>query len=216
MRRHFLEQMTDLKRSLIEMGGIIEYAIDTAVKALIKQDAEAAKTAIQFDEVIDQKEREIESACMRLLIQQQPVASDLRRITAVLKIITDMERIGDQSADISEITLLLADASYINELKHIRLMAEAAIGMVHKAVDAYVQEDTKLAHEVILSDDIVDSYFVEIREELCELIQKNVEDVHQAFDLIMIAKYLERIGDHAANIAEWVVYSITGSHPQEA
>jgi len=216
MRKQFQEQMTDLKRSLIEMGGFIEYAIDTAVKALIKQDIAAAARAIEFDEVIDQKEREIEDACMRLLIQQQPVAGDLRKISAALKIITDMERIGDQSADISEITLLLGKDPYIKELKHTRLMAEAAISMVHKAVDAYVREDTDLAEEVIRSDDIVDGYFIEIREELCGLIQKNVKNVHQAFDFMMIAKYLERIGDHATNIAEWVMYSITGSHPREA
>lgn len=216
MRKKFQEQMTDLKRSLIEMGGYIEYAIDTAVKALIRKDVALAKKAIEFDEEIDQKEREIESACMRLLLQQQPVAGDLRRISAVLKMITDMERIGDQSADISEITLMLAEEPYIKELAHMRLMAEATIRMVHESIDAYVREDTALAEEVIKSDDIVDSYFLEIREELCELIRQDAKNTHQAFDLMMIAKYLERIGDHATNIAEWVVYSLTGAHPRIA
>ena len=215
MRNLFQEQMKDLNRSLLEMGGYIEYAIDAAVKALINQDIALAKKIVEFDLEIDQKERDIENFCLRVLLQQQPVASDFRKVFAILKMITDMERIGDQSADISEITLILEKDIYIKEFRHMRQMAEAAIQMVHQSVDAFVQEDIELAEAVIRSDDIVDHYFVVIREELCEIIQKNPIHVHQAFDLMMVTKYLERIGDHATNIAEWVVYSITGSHPMD-
>jgi len=216
MRILFQDQMNDVKKSLLEMGGYIEYAIDAAVKALINQDVALAKKIVEFDLEIDQKEREIENACTRILLQQQPVAGDFRKIFAILKMITDMERIGDQSADISEITLLLEKNTYIKEFRHMRQMAEAAIQMVHQSVDAFVQEDIELAETVIRSDDIVDHYFMVIREKLCEIIQKNPIHVHQAFDLMMVTKYLERIGDHATNIAEWVVYSITGSHPMDA
>jgi phosphate transport system protein len=210
MRNKFEEQLNLLHNSLIEMGGCIEYAINLSVKALEEQNTELARQAIAYDDEIDEKEREIEQLCLKLLLQQQPIAKDLRLISSALKMITDMERIGDQSADIAEITIMMAGAPYIKELADIPLMARASIKMVNESIDAFVKNDLDLALSVIASDDIVDDLFVKIRKELIELIQKDVNNSEQAFDLIMIAKYLERIGDHATNIAEWVVFSMTG------
>jgi phosphate transport system protein len=210
MRNKFEEQLNLLHNSLIEMGGYIEYAINLSVKALEEQNIELARQAIAYDDEIDEKEREIEQLCLKLLLQQQPIAKDLRLISSALKMITDMERIGDQSADIAEITIMMAGAPYIKELVDIPLMARASIKMVNESIDAFVKKDLDLALSVIASDDIVDDLFVKIRKELIELIQKDVNNSEQAFDLIMIAKYLERIGDHATNIAEWVVFSMTG------
>lgn len=212
MRVKFSEQLDLLNNNLIEMGSFIEHAISMAVKALIEQDVELARQVIAFDDEIDAKEKEIESLCLKLLLQQQPVAKDLRLISAALKMITDMERIGDQSADISEITILLADKQYIKKLEHIPQMAEATIIMVNNALDAFVKKDLELAHQVIRADDVVDDLFDMVKDELIALILKDKQNGEQAIDLIMIAKYFERIGDHAVNIAEWVVFSLTGKN----
>jgi phosphate transport system protein len=212
MRGKFEEQLERLNSSLIEMGLFIEHAIDMAVKALVEQDAELAQEAIEYDSKIDQKEKEIENLCLQILLQQQPVAKDLRAVSSALKMITDMERIGDHAEDISEFTILLADADYIKEMIHIPQMADATIKMVKNAIDAFVNKDMKMAADVILYDDVVDGLFLEVRDDLLGLIRQNVNNCQQAFDLIMIAKYLERIGDHAANIAEWVMFYITGKH----
>ncbi|MCL2766173.1 MAG: phosphate signaling complex protein PhoU [Peptococcaceae bacterium] len=212
MRTKYREQMRYLNNSLIEMGGIIEHNITMVVKALKEQNIELAQEVIGHAEEISAKEKEIEHLCLKLLLTQQPMAKDLRMVSAALKIITDMDRIGDQSADIAENTILLADSPYIKDLVHIPQMAEATIKMVKEAIDAFVRKDINLAVSVINYDDIVDDLFISIRNDLTLLIKQDVENCEQAFDLIMIAKYFERIGDHAVNIAKWVVFSLTGTH----
>lgn len=212
MRNRFDRQLGQLNNELIEMGNLIEQAIQTAVHALAAKDVKAAKDAIEFDQEVDRQEREIESLCMKLLLQQQPVAKDLRLVSAALKMITDMERIGDHAADISEITILLADEPYIKDLILIPRMAMETTLMVTHSVEAFVQKDLKLAQSVIDHDDVVDDLFNEVKACLIQLIQTNADHSGQAADLLMIAKYFERIGDHATNIAEWVIYSITGQH----
>jgi phosphate transport system protein len=215
MRSRFDEQLELLNKELLEMGALIEHAIESASKALINQDVNSAKKAIEFDREVDQKEKDIESLCLRLLLQQQPVARDLRQISAALKMITDMERIGDQAADISGIVIYLAGTPYIKKLEHLPQMADAAIRMVKGSIDAYVRKDLALAKEIIDMDDIIDNLFVIVKNELIERIHEKAENGEQAIDLLMVAKYFERIGDHAQNIAEWVEFSITGKHKGE-
>ncbi|GHU50830.1 phosphate transport system regulatory protein PhoU [Clostridia bacterium] len=213
MRATFTEQIEFLNTSLIEMGYLLEKTITATVQAMLNQNVTLARQAIECDAEIDEKERDIEKLCLNLLLLQHPVAGDLRLVSSAIKMITDMERIGDQSADISELTILLSDQPYIKELEHIPAMAYVTIDMVNNAVEAFVNKDKELAASVIGMDDIVDDYFVKVRDDLVELIQKGKTDnCAQAFDLMMIAKYFERIGDHAVNIAEWVLFSITGEH----
>ena len=212
MRNKFDEQLLDLNDKLIQMGALIESAIANAVSALNEQEIETANKAIDFDTEIDQAEKEIESLCLKLLLQQQPVARDLRLITSALKMITDMERIGDQAADIAEITIQLAKSKKVKIPKYIRAMAQTTIQMVNDSIDAFVKKDLNLAYSVIKCDDTVDNLFDMVKDSLIKHLVDNVNDGEQAIDLIMIAKYFERIGDHATNIAEWVVFSITGTH----
>lgn len=212
MRNHFDTQLKELNIDLIKMGGAIEEAITKAVDALMQRDCRLAEEAIQFDIEIDNMERDIERRCLKLLLQQQPVATDLRRISSALKMITDMERIGDHAADISEITKRIAKDDYSHELKHIPLMAKTTVGMVKEAIDAYVDFDSEKAQRVIASDDTVDEMFNTEKEALISLIAENPAAGEQALDLMMITKYFERIGDHAVNIAEWVIFSVTGYH----
>lgn len=216
MRNKFDEQLALLNTSLIEMGSYIEKAIGLATTALIERNVDLAKKAIAFDDEIDAKEKEIEALCLKLLLQQQPVAKDLRLISSALKMITDMERIGDQSADISEITLLITKAELNIKTERILKMATATSKMVTESINAFVNKDLALANVVIAYDDTVDDLFNEIRHELIELLRQNADYGEQAIDIMMIAKYFERIGDHAVNIAEWVVFSITGTHVNEA
>jgi len=212
MRSKFDEQLVHLYNHLIEMGGIVENAITEAKKALVEQDVELAKKVIATDDEVDNKEREIESLCLKLLLQQQPVARDLRLVSSVLKMITDLERIGDHASDISEITVYLSNKKYIKKLEHIPQMADAAMLMVTKSIDAFVKKDETLAREVIDYDDVVDDLFITVKNEIIDLINKNAAHGDQAIDLLMIAKYFERIGDHATNVAEWVIFSLTGVH----
>jgi phosphate transport system protein len=212
MRVTFEEQLRLLNQELLEMGALVEHAIQSASEALIKQDVAEANQAITFDREVDQKERDIEALCLRLLLQQQPVAKDLRLVSAALKMITDMERIGDQAADISGLVIYLAGKPYIKPLEHLPQMAEAAIRMVSGSIDAFINKDLSLARDIIAMDDIIDDLFDTIKGELIALIQKGSDNGEQAIDLLMIAKYFERIGDHAQNIAEWAEYSITGVH----
>jgi len=212
MRNKFETQLEELNRELIHMGALVEESIDSAVKALCNQDKEEARRAIAFDRKIDYKEKEIEDLCLKLILQQQPVARDLRQISAALKMITDMERIGDQAADISDIAIFLAEEKYIKSLETIPEMAGATIRMVTGSIDAFVKSDLELARSVIYSDDIVDDLFVKVKDDLIALVHQNPDNGRQAMDLLMVAKYFERIGDHAVNIAEWVVFSITGEH----
>ena len=215
MRNRFDRQLLELNNQLIQMGSLIEQAIEMGISALIKQDVEKAEQAMKFDEEIDHQEREIESLCMKLLLQQQPVARDLRLISAALKMITDMERIGDHASDISEMTILMSGSKYEVDQISIDLikdMAKETTDMVIKSVDAFVNKDMELAHWVIERDDVVDDLFSDYRRQLIEKINENVKNGEQATDMLMVAKYFERIGDHATNIAEWVIYSITGEH----
>ncbi|MDR2530992.1 MAG: phosphate signaling complex protein PhoU [Oscillospiraceae bacterium] len=212
MRSRFDEQLAHLNLSLIEMGALIERAISDAVRALEHHDAELAQQVIAGDSVVNDKEKDIESACLKLLLNQQPVARDLRQISTALKMITDMERVGDHAADISELCILLSGQEYITNLVHIPKMADATIKMLGDSIDAFVRKDLALAETVIAYDDNVDELFDVVKRDMIELIRENVENGEQALDLLQIAKYLERIGDHAQNIAEWVVFSITGMH----
>lgn len=212
MRNKFDEQLIQLNNELIEMGALIENAITISTSALINQDVELAKKVIEGENEIDQKEKDIETLCLKLLLQQQPVAKDLRVISSALKMITDMERIGDHAEDISEIIIFLAKKPYIKKLVDIPKMGEATIKMLNDSIDSFVKKDLNLAYAVIKYDDVVDELFTVVKNDLIALIRDNVENGEQAIDLIMIAKYFERIGDHAVNIAEWVVFTLTGNH----
>jgi len=212
MRSRFEDQLEQLNTSLIEMGALIEHAINKANMALVHQDIDLAKEVIAGDAAVDEKEREIESLCLKILLAQQPVARDLRQVSTALKMITDMERIGDQAADISELCVYLSGQEYIKKLIDIPLMAEETARMVTNSIDAYVRKDVELAQKVIDADDVVDNLFVIIKHDLINLIHNDVHNGEQAMDLMQVAKYLERIGDHAVNIAEWVIFSITGKH----
>jgi phosphate transport system protein len=212
MRERFDEQLKILYTTLIEMGAMVKSAIFRATKALVNHDAEEAQSVIESDAAINEKEREIETLCLRILLSQQPVARDLRQVSAALKMITDIERIGDHAADISDICILLADQEYIKKLELIPKMAEEACMMVTESVDAFVKKDLDLAKSVMARDDSVDELFVAVKRDLIALVHENADNGEQAFDLLQVAKYYERIGDHAVNIAEWVVFSITGMH----
>ena len=213
MRSRFDEQLALLNRELIEMGALCEEVIALSAQSLTEGSTELAARVAPLDEEIDRKEREIESLCLKLLLQQQPVAKDLRQISAALKMITDMERIGDQAEDIAEIVTFLGGRGAENSAL-LREMARSAIKMVTESVDAYVRQNTALAEQVIAEDDVVDDYFTRVKKGLIERIAQDPTDGEFALDLLMIAKYFERIGDHAVNIAEWVIFSVTGEHKE--
>ena len=214
MRSRFDEQLALLNRKMIEMGALCEEVIAAAAKALMTGDTALATQVAPRAAEIDHQERDIEALCLKLLLQQQPVARDLRQISAALKMITDMERIGDQSEDIAEIIGFLGGRSG-EECDYIGHMARSAISMVTGSVDAYVHRDTVLAQEVIARDDVVDEDFKRVKDSLIQWIAHRPDDGEYALDLLMIAKYFERIGDHAVNIAEWVVFAVTGVHKEE-
>ena len=213
MRNRFDEQLFELNREIIEMGAMCEEVIASAVKALGTGDTALAVNVKNNGALIDQKERDIESRCMKLLLHQQPVAKDLRLISAALKMITDMERIGDQAEDIAEIVISLKGHA-MDDVKLIEEMARETIEMVTDSVDAFVRKDVALAESVLSHDDVVDDYFVKMKSDIIRLIAENYTDGEFALDLLMISKYFERIGDHATNIAEWVIYSVTGMHKE--
>ena len=213
MRSQFDKQLAQLHRELIEMGALCEQVIALSSQALTNRDTALAEKVAPLDHEIDRKEREIESMCLKLLLQQQPVASDLRLISSVLKMITDIERIGDQASDIAEIVTCLSGACGHNA--HIDQMAQATIKMVTDSLDAFVRRDLTLAWSVIEYDDVVDRLFDECKQDLIAEIAQSPADGERVLDVLMIAKYLERIGDHATNIAEWVEFSITGTHKSE-
>ncbi len=212
MRKRFDEQLEQMNQELTAMGELCRRAIALSCEALTSGDKVLAERVVGMDPDIDQKERLIESMCLKILLQQQPVARDLRQISAALKMITDLERIGDQAADIAEIITFMGD-DLPESLTHIPQITHAVIKMVNDSVEAYVERDLKLAQEVIDYDDVVDNYFNEVKADLIELIAAKPEDGEEAIDLLMIAKYFERIGDHATNVAEWAVFSVTGEHP---
>ena len=216
MRNRFDQQLELLNEQLIRMGELCEVAIGKATTALKEGSMEQAQKVIEADEEIDQAETDIERLCLKLLLQQQPVARDLRQISSALKMITDMERIGDQASDIAELSLQLGDVSDIDEISLIQKMANETMMMVVRGTEAYVTKDLDVAHNVIDNDDVVDDLFDQIKMALVKRIQDNHVKSFEAADLLMVAKYFERIGDHATNIAEWVIYSITGKHVDEA
>lgn len=206
------KQLKELNEEMIKMGTLIEAAIGFAINALVNQDMEMAKKAVNFDDQIDDQEKKIEDKCLKLLLRHQPVAKDLRVVSSALKMITDMERIGDHASDIAEITILLSKEEKLKILTPIKEMAKETTCMVIDSIDAFVNRDIDLAKKVIKKDDKVDALFSQLKDEMVKLINANEEDGEQATDLLMIGKYFERIGDHATNIAEWVIFSITGEH----
>ena len=212
MRNQFDRQLNNLNGELIQMGHMIEQAIEHAIEAMVHRDVEKARKNMEFDAEIDQQEKDIEGLCMKLLMKQQPVARDLRLISAALKMITDMERIGDQAADISELSICLSDVESLPKMDIIQKMAQESMLMVVKSLEAFVSKDLETAEKVIKRDDVIDDLFVEAKAELIRLIQEKSACAEVAADLLMVAKYFERIGDHATNIAEWVIYSINGKH----
>lgn len=212
MRNKFDEQLEKLHVELIRMGALCEEAISAAAEALLKGDRDLAETAIEKEREIDQAEREVENLCLKLLLRQQPVARDLRAISSALKMISDLERIGDQAADIAELTRYVRMPGGSRTL-HVADMAGAVIRMVTDSVDSFVKRDLELARAVCAADDQVDALFEQVKRELIELIAADAAYGGQGLDLLMVAKYLERIGDHATNVAEWVEYSLTGVHP---
>ncbi|MDO5586970.1 MAG: phosphate signaling complex protein PhoU [Eubacteriales bacterium] len=213
MRNRFDEQLSQLNTELITMGALCEEAISGAAKYLIDNDSALKEKVIDTDKQIDRKERDIENLCLRLILHQQPVATDLRLISAALKMISDMERIGDQASDIAEIVKFV-NKTNLRENVHIGDMARATIKMVTDSIDSFVKRDMDIAQSVILHDDTVDNLFLKIKGELISAIKDGTGDAEALIDLLMIAKYFERIGDHAENIAEWVIYSITGKHAE--
>ena len=213
MRSRFDEQLALLKKEMIEMGAMCEEAIALAARALTEGNMTLAEKVAPLSQNIDQMERDIESRCLKLLLQQQPVAKDLRVISAALKMITDIERIGDQAEDITEILPYLSGRKLPDNIP-VREMAGGVIRMVTDSVDAYVKQDIDMAKSVIERDDIIDGYFASIKQNLIDLLKNDTDSGEFAIDLLMIGKYLERIGDHATNIAEWVIFSVTGVHKE--
>ena len=212
MRARFDEQLEELHTKLIEMGMLIEEGIEKVSSSIILHDERQANAAIEIERLVDEKERTIEALCLKLLLQQQPVAHDLRVISSALKMITDMERIGDQIEDIAELSILLLESSFIEKLEFLPKMAETASKMVRGSIDAFVNNNKSHAEAIIKMDDEVDGFFIEIKKKIISLIQKGSADGEDAIDFLMVAKYYERIADHAVNIAEWVLFSITGEH----
>lgn len=211
MRSHFDEQLEKLNLELIRMGGLCEDAISAAAKSLVEQKPEFAEKAKEAEEEIDQAESDVERLCLQLLLRQQPVAKDLREVSAALKMISDLERIGDQAADIAELSAYVAGCAQTSRT-HIGEMASATIAMVTASVDSFVKRDLELAQSVYAADDKVDALFDDVKREIIQLIATDSSKGELALDLLMVAKYFERIGDHATNVAEWVEYSITGVH----
>lgn len=212
MRTRFDMELDNLNSDMIAMGALCENAISEAMKSLFTADKTAAQRTIEEDREIDRKEKDIEALCLRLLLQQQPVARDLRVISSALKMITDMERIGDQAADIAELIRHMHLTPVSRQNKHLSKMADATKKMVTESIDAFVKKDAALATKVLADDDLVDSLFLKLRHDIIEMIAADPGCGEEAVDVLMIAKYLERIGDHATNIAEWVLFSITGTH----
>ncbi len=212
MRRNFDMQLSELNVKLVEMCAFVEGAVNDAKTALLTQDKMLAMDVIKRDNTTNQMEKAIEAECMQIIMRQQPVAKDFRQVTAILKIITDLERIGDQAEDIAEIVLMLEQKPFYKTLEHIPRMFEETVAMLKQAIDSFVISNKELAEDVRRRDDIIDNLFDVVKAETISYIRKDVNNAEQAIDLLQVAKYLERIGDHAENIAEWVVYTHTGVH----
>ena len=208
MRSKFDEQLAELNQEMIQMGVMIEKSIAKAVEALVNGNKELARTIMEEDELVDRAQKRIEGICFNLLIQQQPVARELRTITAAMKMVTDMERIGDHAADISEISIFMGKERTPESFAHINKMATETVMMLNQSIEAYVERNEEKAQAVIEHDDIVDQLFEASKKDIIQLILKKPKDGEEATDLLMVAKYFERIGDHATNIAEWVIFSL--------
>ncbi len=208
MRSKFDEQLNNLNQEMMHMGTMIEESIQRAIEAFINQDTEAAKEIMDGDAAVDREQKKIESICFTLLMQQQPVARDLRTISAAMKMVTDMERIGDHAADISEMTIMMSRNPYKVNIEDVKKMASETMLMLIRSIEAYVEKSNEKAHQVMKQDDVVDDLFDQVKAELIDFIRTNPEDGEQAEDLLMVAKYFERIGDHATNIAEWVEFAL--------
>jgi len=214
VRARYEKELQGVFDNLVLMCRHIESAIEKCVKALTDRDFELAREVFAEDKLIDKMERDIEQSCLKILMMEHPVAGDFREISAALKMITDLERIGDQARDIAEITTQFGDGEYIKKLVHIPQMATIVIQMVKDGVQAYINRDVGLARSLDFTDDKVDGLFNSVMADLTVLIKKNPDNAEQAIMFMMITKYLERIGDHAVNIGEWVEYAITGEHPK--
>lgn len=211
-RTEFERDLEQLHLDMIRMGGLIEEAIDGSIEALKNRDKKLAERIIENDKAIDDLDRAIEGECLRLLLKQQPVAGDLRAISAALKMITDMERIGDQASDIADISLRFDEKPFISAIEHIPMMADIASSMVRESIDSFVKNDSDKARKTIKRDDEVDTLFETVKSEIVSILMNSDGEADQAIDFLQIAKYLERIGDHAVNICGWVVFSVTGKH----
>ena len=212
IRKIFEEELAELKTQLVEMCRLTEQMISDAITALVNKDRELGKSIGVMDKRVDEYEMAIEKKCMRILLKQQPVAKDFREVSTALKMITDIERFGDQAADIGELVYSMPGEKYIKELTHTKAMGNLAIKMVRESVNSFINNDAKLADEVITLDDKMDELFATVKTELIELIKKDGNNGDQGIELMMVAKYLERIGDHAVNVAEWTKYNETGVH----
>ena len=208
MRTKFDEQLHMLNQEMMHMGSMIEEKIQKAIEALIGQNRSLAKKIMDGDCEVDREQKKIENICFNLLMQQQPVARDLRVISAAMKMVTDMERIGDHAADISEMTVMMSDTPYVADLEDIKKMASETVLMLIRSIEAYEEKDMLKAQSVIDHDDIVDDLFHKNKQDLIELIQKNPAVSEQAADMLMVAKYFERIGDHATNLAENIIFAL--------
>lgn len=212
VRKIFEEELQALKTELVKMCRLTESMIETAIRAIKERNPELGKSVVAMDKQVDEYEMDIEKKCMRILLKQQPVAKDFREVSTALKMIADIERFGDQASDIGEIIYTLGGAPYIKELTHIEQMGELACTMVRESVNSFIASDEKLADEVVALDDRMDELFLTVKNELIALIKADGANGDQAIELMMIAKYLERIGDHAVNVAEWTKYNETGVH----
>ena len=212
IRKIFEEELAELKTELVEMCRLTEQMIDNAITALVNRDRELGKSIGQIDKRVDEYEMDIEKRCMRILLRQQPVAKDFREVSTALKMITDIERFGDQASDIGELVYSMPGDKYIKNLEHITAMGNLAVKMVRESVNSFINNNEALADEVIKYDDKMDDLFLTVKNELIELIKKDGRNGDQAIELMMVAKYLERIGDHAVNVAEWTKYNETGVH----
>ncbi len=212
VRKIFEEELTELKSELATMCRLTEQMIENAITALVNKDRELGKSIGQIDKRVDEYEMDIEKKCMRILLKQQPVAKDFREVSTALKMITDVERFGDQASDIGDLVYTMPDENYIKKLTHITSMGNLAVKMARESVNSFINNDANLADEVIALDDKMDELFLTVKNELIELIKQDGKNGNQAIELMMIAKYLERIGDHAVNIAEWTKYNETGVH----
>ncbi len=212
VRKIFEEELAELKKQLVEMCRLTEQMLDDAIVALVNRDGELGKSIAQADKRVDEYEMDIEKRCMRILLKQQPVAKDFREVSTALKMITDIERFGDQASDIGELVYTMPGDKYIKKLEHITAMGNLAVRMVRESVNSFIVCDENLADEVIKLDDKMDELFLTVKNELIELIKKDGKNGDQAIELMMVAKYLERIGDHAVNVAEWTKYNETGVH----